>query len=727
MAESIKDNSPALGDDQQRPEAEAMPEAGSDQQPTKSAPTQQAEGAPVIQFASHGINRTFILSYPRQGDDAPAQQPHGVFRIEEVENDDAPGDFRGIVMYSPGTTVEEIRGETTPVNVVTGFSCYERHDPTHDNDVEIEFDPETGMGTITDISDPNNPIVITRNAHIISDDRAGAGTITVKIGDTDDAGRAAMKDAFTRRMEKSRAQMTRAAMEHTQFNSRIARSLFESTSLFADALQTTISPAIQAAAKMAQELTPETQKAASSIATFAKSIPVIDMDDLRNISKAMREWARDNVILLTIVDQWKIAKGLKEGDELEGDDAPEDIESTENRVIDALRFLAAAYSETHGGVDAILSDDGESFDLPPEAEKEIRQLASDYAAFHNQHKESPYMETVKCFSNGRFNSEGQTELKSSDEFSMMVSKAARRQADIARAAQEGLSIFVGGGADIFARITDKDGKALDLTDEEKQIQDVIGDMIQRNGKPLNVTPAQIWREWKGIDKNVKVHESDIAHIREIMERLMFAPSVIDYAQQAAKHKGVTRQNDFEYAPIKARLEGTLISAIHGAIKTKRGSAEGYIIYDYPLFYRYSHGFNQIGTFSKKLLTGARKPAKRSPRGDQKAQGTAPIYGGNQKTMLQRYLISRLDRIQSDGQKVKGKVFGTVLIDEIADDCKLALTEKAVRTLRKDIETIFSDWATMKAESHLEAWDIAKRGRKIVGWNITVSAQKKKGT
>jgi len=144
-----------------------------------------------------------------------------------------------------------------------------------------------------------------------------------------------------------------------------------------------------------------------------------------------------------------------------------------------------------------------------------------------------------------------------------------------------------------------------------------------------------------------------------------------------------------------------------------------------LFYRYSHGFNQIGTFSKKLLTGARMPTKRSPRGDRKAQGTAPIYGGNQKTMLQRYLIGRLDSIQRDGQKVKDKMFGTVLIDEIASDCNLALTEKTVRTLRKDVESIFSDWAAMKTESHLEAWDIAKRGRKIVGWKITVSARKKK--
>ena len=639
-------------------------------------------------------------------------------KLKIIESEDEPGVFHGIVYDGDDYAVVEDKTTGEPVaipNPDRRVSTYTRYDPEHQ-----QRDSADAVNVPTDApaddageSSAREPLQYDPEAEAFILDTNATG---------DEPPTQEQKDAFTRRIEKSREQIADALRDTRTYYGIIAQA-FNESSLWFQNFADAIAPARKAMNDIADTLIPAMQEAERK----TRNLIAINPDYMRALSETMHKWARDNVILLTIVDQWKIAKGLNEQDELEGDDAPEDAEATENRVLDALSFLAAAYSETHGGVDAILSDDGESFNLPPEAEKEIRQLASDYAAFHDQHKESPYMETVGRFCNERFNAEGQTELNSSDEFSMMVSKAARRQADIARAAQEGLSIFVGGGADVFARITDKDGKALNLTDEEKQIQDVIGDMIRLNGKPLYVTPAQIWREWKGIDDSVKVHESDIAHIREIMERLIFAPSVIDYTQQAAKHKGVTPQNDFEYDPVKARLEGTLIPALHGTIKTKRGSTEGYIIYDYPLFYRYSHGFNQIGMFSKKLLTGPRKPDKRKNRGDQKARENAPIYGGNLKTMLQRYLIGRLDSIQRNGQKVKGKMFGTVLIDEIANDCNLALTEKTIRTLRKDVETIFSDWATMKAESHLEEWDIAKHGRKIIGWSITVSARKKKGT
>ena len=392
------------GDDfQQRPEADAISKSGSDQQPEG--------GAPVIQFTSYGTDRTINMP-PLQGND-PTQQRNSVFRIIEVENDDAPGDYHGIVMYSPGTVIEEIDGKKIPATVVTGFSAYERHDPRHDNDVELEFDPETGMVTITDISDPNNPVVITRNAHVVARDDS-ARTFTVEIGETDDADRDAL-DAYMRRQDKSILQATRAAVDGTmKYNSALAQAFCESSAYIMDVMQQHIAPAINEAAEMARyvlqekiyslqglKTAQEIDPAIEATKELARSLPVIDADYLRTVGESFREWGRQNLILLTMLQHWK---GINEiivpyQDTLNDDD---DAQAEGDRVINALRILAAAYSETHGGIDGIISDDGTSFDLPAEAETEIRALIEEYSAFHNSSGAESYVFTAQLFAKAHF-------------------------------------------------------------------------------------------------------------------------------------------------------------------------------------------------------------------------------------------------------------------------------------------------------------------------------------
>lgn len=351
---------------------------------------------PDFEFISYGDSVLRIAKKAPRGD---GTQPHVTVEIVEKESDTAPGEFLGLVMYS-AEPVEEDDGER--INVVDGFSAYKRFDP-HRQRPNIEFDPETG--TLTDISDPLNPVIISRNAHIVERD-SKAKTFSVELGEIDDAGRD-MLDAFSRRQEKSRAQMTRAALEAARtYNSHIAQALSESTAAFTDALLTTIAPAIREAERTAQERTPAIRETVSKMALFTHSLPKMDADYLRTIGETMRTWARENVVSLTMASRWKEINGLDDDDVLEGDDAPEPtaktVEAPGNSLIDALRYLAAAYSETHGGIDAIISDDGTAFDLPPEAEADINRVIDEYAAFHVTSGAESYMISARMYAKTHF-------------------------------------------------------------------------------------------------------------------------------------------------------------------------------------------------------------------------------------------------------------------------------------------------------------------------------------
>lgn len=439
--------------------------------------------------------------------------------------------------------------------------------------------------------------------------------------------------------------------------------------------------------------------AAAELAAAAQ--PKIDvqrlLDPIREVAKSMFEYARENLVFFKMLSNWHDLHP-----------APSDPgDEYEQEVLEPLRYISAAYTETHKGMKLNTEDDMPS--LLPEVEEELAQLIRKFDRYHEEHPEASLMEAARDFADELFNGVGQTEIKSSEEFSIMVSKAARRQSDIAAQAQAGMLLDVGGKAEITVKIFGENGEPVTLGSEEKQIQDVLGDLIQKNGMPLNVTPAQILREWKGASGSEYVHESDVDHVREIMQRLMYTRCYIDYAQQAQKHKGVNRQADFEYDPAEAHLEGTLIAAKRASIKTTRGTADGYKIYDYPILYHYSHGFGQIGTFSKRLLR------------------SASANGGNQKPQLRRYLLERLDVIGKTGKPIERatKRVGTIKIDQIANDFHAIYTPQSVRTLRKNVEMILDEWKTQNDDSHLLEWREVMTGRKITGWSVTVTAQEGK--
>lgn len=139
----------------------------------------------------------------------------------------------------------------------------------------------------------------------------------------------------------------------------------------------------------------------------------ISPDTLQLMGEAMRKWARENIILLNMVQHWKEGHGV---DLLDDDSNPiyTDTEDNWNRLIDALQIIAAAYSDTHSGIGATISDDGTTFDLPPEVDAEINALVDEYSDFHNSSGAESYVFTAQLFAKTHFQSTDPNEIIVSD-------------------------------------------------------------------------------------------------------------------------------------------------------------------------------------------------------------------------------------------------------------------------------------------------------------------------
>lgn len=379
MAESNKKN---LGDDfQQRPtdtEAEGQQQGQADQIPGQIGLTFDRDG---------GIEKIEL----KRGD---LTRPHKTIRI--IENETNPGEWHGMVMYSPdGRKVQtEIDGKPVEIPCYDGFSSYTRYD--------------TGRKP-GDADDAERPAIVI--------------DIDPDAPDADPTPRE-VYDAFMQRQDKTLAQAARAAMEGARmYNSTIARALSESSLFLSDVMRESIAPAINAAARAAvqaaQEITPALQATAEKAAQMMQNMPVLNPDTLRMIGDAMRKWSRENVILLTMVQHWKDVNGVDLLDDADPIEADAEADSAEDNaeggsLIDALQILAAAYSDTHGGIDAIISDDGTTFDLPPEAEAEINAMVDDYMTFHNSSGAESYIVTARLFAKAHFRPIAPDEIVISD-------------------------------------------------------------------------------------------------------------------------------------------------------------------------------------------------------------------------------------------------------------------------------------------------------------------------
>lgn len=206
----------------------------------------------------------------------------------------------------------------------------------------------------------------------------------------------------------------------------------------------------------------ETSKVLDLRHIIMRNMPVIDPDTLRLIGETMRKWARENVILLTMAQHWKDINGvdlLDDDNPIEADTPDADAEG--NSLIEALQILATAYSETHGGIDAIISDDGMTFDLPPEAEADINALIDEYSAFHSNSGAESYVVTAQIFAKGYFHTTDTHDIIISDR----ITAISLRDFQFALTTRPNPTAFIaplGTGAFTRFRYDDATGKVINI-------------------------------------------------------------------------------------------------------------------------------------------------------------------------------------------------------------------------------------------------------------------------
>lgn len=349
--------------------------------------------------------------------------------------------------------------------------------------------------------------------------------------------------------------------------------------------------------------------------------------------------------------------------------------------------------------------------------EELRQLARDYVAFHQAQSKPPAESVVDFISPAMGDI---IELASqSDKTFLPLSLIWREQRKIALCGAEGALENVGkrttaGEVLVEAHISDKDGNPLTIDAVMQGVQSAIGQLIDENGRrlPLIVTPQQIYRAYARLSNDTVVTKQQAAEMEQAMDALMFSPSRLDFTAQLEKHKKIKHQDDYDYTDKNAgRLTGNLITAEKGEGTNRQGERQvAYKIFSYPVLYRYSHIVGQIAQVSNKLLTGDDKGAIKDKK-TAEAQRNALNIG------MRRNVLTRIEFWRSRREQHK-PINPALMVQEVADDGGLILTEKTERTLRKNIRQYLDELKAQGSRNGgIKNYIPQKDGRHIVGFYI----------
>lgn len=311
-----------------------------------------------------------------------------------------------------------------------------------------------------------------------------------------------------------------------------------------------------------------------------------------------------------------------------------------------------------------------------------------------------------------------------DRFQYAISKAVQRQREIASQGAEGQAIFVDrNGTTIQATITTTAGKPLSLSAFDKQIQDVCGDIVRRAGKGAKVSANQIYREFAKMSADEDITAQQEQEVIDSMERQAETMVDLDFIEQIKRHTGLKQQADFDYSGAKANIRYALIPCKRQIVTARDGSTHvGFVLYDFPALYYYSHVVDQIATAPARLLTTFGKaydtPKKKAPKKPNRS---------TQQTELRRYLLDRIGNMLRDYKAHRKPKKQIILLSEVFADFNEPQTEKTQRTLRKNIELILDAWIETPAETNISSWDYHKKPgtRGIIGYELTLYTPIKK--
>lgn len=262
-------------------------------------------------------------------------------------------------------------------------------------------------------------------------------------------------------------------------------------------------------------------------------------------------------------------------------------------------------------------------------------------------------------------------------------------------------------ADIELTIAGPEGKPLEITGFDMALQATIGQMIrENNNKPVQATPAQVFRRCAGLDSNASVSATSVNETIESINKMRQADTTILYAQQLdaflkRKSKSSEKQPGFDYSVSK--IEGKLINA--DRIRTAHVAANGKIIDDVFVFYRapiiehYSYGFRQLMEVDKKYLAGAL--TKSTP----------------ENISFARYMLVQINRIKENKPSGNAPYTESLTFEKIAARCVYDISNRA--KLRNFQKKVFDYCENLVAMGHIKKVEQYYKGRVYVGLLITV--------
>lgn len=376
---------------------------------------------------------------------------------------------------------------------------------------------------------------------------------------------------------------------------------------------------------------------------------------------------------------------------------PPDEEHEE--LISALLVIDQAFFAAHKELSPL-----EAGPLSPEHVAELEQQTKEFLD-HQQRTGKPYTDAVWDYLSKtphKF-----TEITRADKFSLPLAKAWRMENTIAMAAPFVQPVNVGGrteSAQLFIKctISDRDGNPLRIDDLMKGVQRAVGNLIDEHHGvlPITVSPQQIYRAFARLPHDANVTTVQAAEMEAAMDELMFCPSSIDFQEQLARHRHIKQQSDYDYKGINAGgLQGNLITAEKGYAMTRNGTREvAYTIYNYPVFYRYSHIIGQIAEVPNVLITGQKASVRTGKK--------AGMQSNARNIAMRENVLTRVYRMEKKS---------VIRVDDVASDCGFELTAKTRRTLLDNMALYLEE---LKKQGTVKGYTIKKEGKKIAGYEVT---------
>ena len=383
-------------------------------------------------------------------------------------------------------------------------------------------------------------------------------------------------------------------------------------------------------------------------------------------------------------------------------------------ICDAASYINCYFYVSHEEIDP---RDKSDYSTRDDLKEEVTSLTKKIIAYKAEHGGSYYESARHCLGISSETLEKITEISRADFFGLPLSKIWSSQGIISAEGAEGREINVGkktasGSVIVKASISGKDGEPLDIDEVQKGVQRAVGNLVyEAGGKialPIIITPQQIYRAFARLPADATVTEQQAAEMEKAMDVLMYAPVSLNFTAQLERHKHIKQDPDYDYQGEQAgKLGGTLIPAQKMEAETRGGARNvAYKIYDVPVLYMYSKAINQLAWVPNALLTGSGKPPVKTAKSSE-AQGTA------RGVAVKENVLSRVYRMIERQQK-KERYNPLVKVDDVAEDCGIALTEKTRRTLRKNIGLYLEE---LKTQGKIKDYQETKSGREIAGYTV----------